>query len=95
MSLFYCSSYSKDTKDYFENLAQQYPNFHFQIVISKPSDLYQGHRGHITEYLTKDFTSASDISAYLCGNRQMIEEGIQVLKNLGCLPDHLYHEKFY
>jgi NAD(P)H-flavin reductase len=88
--------YSNDVywKDYFEKLAAQHPNFHFDLVLSKPDETWHGQVGHITETLEKEVPDASECSAYLCGNPGMIEEAINILKKSNCPKERIYTEEF-
>lgn len=81
-------------KDYFEKLAIDHPNFHFNLVLSKPDENWQGQTGHITDFLQKEIPDATDVSAYLCGNPKMVEEASTILVNSKCLKERIYSEKF-
>ena len=81
--------------DYFDSLAKDHPNFHFKLVLSKPSDSYTGLRGHLTDALKNEIIDASSYSVYLCGNHQMIQDATQILLDKGCPQSRIYHEKFY
>jgi NAD(P)H-flavin reductase len=88
--------YSDDVfwKDYFEKLAAEHPNFHFNLVLSKPDESWHGQVGHITDILQKEVPDASDSSAYLCGNPAMIKEASAILKNKNCPEERIYKEEF-
>jgi acetyl coenzyme A synthetase (ADP forming)-like protein len=88
--------YSDDVfwKEYFEKLAQEHPNFHFNMVLSKPDEKWKGQVGHITHTLKDEIGDASDSSAYLCGSPAMIEEASAILKNKNCPEERIYKEKF-
>ena len=79
---------------YFERLSQDYPNFRFVLVISKPDEGWHGKTGHITEVVAQDFPDASGASAYLCGNKMMIEETSNILISHGARKERVYTEKF-
>jgi acetyl coenzyme A synthetase (ADP forming)-like protein len=81
-------------KDYFEQLEKDYTNFHFKLVISKPDENWQGLKGHITDIVASDFPDASELSAYLCGNKTMIEETTNALISKGAKKERVYTEKF-
>lgn len=81
-------------KDYFEKLEAEHPNFHFNLVLSKPDENWQGQVGHITEAVKKDIPDASDCSAYLCGNPKMIDKASAILKDSNCPEERIYTEKF-
>jgi len=96
ITLYFGLRYQNDVfwQDHFKELAEKYPNFKFKLILSKPDETWQGQVGHITEYLKKDFPDASDCSAYLCGNKQMIEEASSILLSNGCHKEKIYSEKF-
>lgn len=79
---------------YFERLALDYPNFKFVMVISKPDESWTGKVGHITEVFAEDFPDASHVTAYICGNRMMIDEASNVLIARGAKKERVYTEKF-
>jgi NAD(P)H-flavin reductase len=81
-------------KDYFENLEKEYPNFHFCLAISKPDETWTGKSGLITDLVAEDFPDASECSAYLCGNKMMVEETTNILLSHNCKKEHIYSEKF-
>jgi NAD(P)H-flavin reductase len=81
-------------KDYFENLEKEYPNFHYNLAISKPDETWTGKTGHITDLVAQDFPDTSECSAYLCGNKIMVEETTNILAAHGCKKERIYSEKF-
>jgi len=81
-------------KDYFENLEKEYPNFHYVLAISKPDETWTGKTGHVTDLVAQDFPDASECSAYLCGNKMMVEETSNILLSKGCKKERIYSEKF-
>lgn len=84
-------------QEYFEKLSQSHPNFTFKLCLSQPDDNWNGNRGRITQIFKQDVASnpISNSSAYICGNKNMIEDGVQLLKELGCPENHIYYEKYY
>ena len=81
-------------KEYFENLEKEYPNFHYVLAISKPDETWTGKTGHITDLVAQDFPDASECSAYLCGNKLMVEETTNILLSHNCKKERIYSEKF-
>jgi len=80
--------------DYFQKQAEANPNFKYKLVLSRPDDAWQGASGHVTDLIKTDFPDASECAAYLCGNKQMIEEATILLLAQGCLKERIYAEKF-
>jgi NAD(P)H-flavin reductase len=81
-------------QDYFKTLEQKHPNFKFKLVLSAPDESWHGPIGHITEIVVSDHSDARDVSAYLCGNKMMIEQASEVLLTHGCPKERIYSEKF-
>ncbi len=81
-------------QEYFEKMSQDYPNFNFVLVISKPDTIWQGKSGHITNFISQDFPNAVDLAAYLCGNISMIKEVTDMLISCGLANEKIYTEKF-
>lgn len=81
-------------QEYFDKLSQDYPNFKFILVISKPDAVWQGKAGHITDFVAQDFPDASGLTAYLCGNKLMVEETTNALCSRGLAKEKIYTEKF-
>ncbi len=81
-------------QDYFKDLARQHPNFNYKVVLSKPDEGWQGLSGHITDIVDKEVANASDCAAYLCGNKQMVEEASKILLAKGCPKERIYSERF-
>jgi len=63
----------------FNELASKFPEFTYDIVLSKEPD-WQGISGHVHQvYLDKYADSGPDIHFYLCGWSQMIDEAVENL----------------
>jgi acetate---CoA ligase (ADP-forming) len=94
--LYFGLRYQNDVfwQERFNQLVEKYPNFKFKLVLSKPDETWQGQAGHITDFLKNDLQDASNCSAYICGNKQMIEEATNVLMEKGCPKERIYFEKF-
>jgi acetate---CoA ligase (ADP-forming) len=80
--------------DHFKKLEEQYPNFKYKLVLSKPGDDWTGYTGHLTDFVKKEFANASKCSAYICGNKAMVEEATQILLQCGCPTDRIYQERY-
>lgn len=62
-----------------------------EIVLSKPSETWQGLRGHVGDVVSGDLTGWE---VYLCGNVKMVEEMVARVKNMGVLDEDISFEKF-
>lgn len=81
-------------QEHFQKLSEEHPNFSFKLALSKPDESWHGLSGHITELVDKDFPDASEVSAYLCGNKAMIDQATEILASHGCPKERIYSEKF-
>jgi NAD(P)H-flavin reductase len=80
---------------YFDQMQAEKSNFQFKMVLSQPSDHWQGVVGHITDLLKAEYKDLSKDSAYLCGNGKMIIEATELLKQLKMPESKIYFEKFF
>ncbi|MBS1815057.1 MAG: NADH:ubiquinone reductase (Na(+)-transporting) subunit F [Acidobacteria bacterium] len=80
-------------EDYFEELATQYPNFHFHVALSSPleSDTWDGHTGFIHDVVLekhlREHASPASAEYYLCGPPMMIKACTRMLAEAG-VPEH-------
>lgn len=86
--------------DYFEALAERFPNFSFHVALSEPEpeDNWQSHTGFIHEalrdtYLKKQ-TDLSRIEFYLCGPPPMIQAGTEMLRTLNVRSEQVAYDEF-
>lgn len=61
-------------KNILDGWQESYPNFHYSIILSKPSDFWQGKTGHVTEHIQEEIPNLETHAFYLCGNRHMIRD---------------------
>ncbi len=78
----------------FQDLVENFENFHFHPVISRAVDGWTLCRGRVTDCLA-NHELLPDAGYYLCGGKPMIESVIQVLQERGVKPEHIHHEKFF
>lgn len=81
-------------KDYFNDLSKQHGNFSYEIAVNNPDPKWDGPIGFVTDVVKNDFPDASKCSAYLCGNKFMIEDVSKVLIERGCPEERIYFEKY-
>jgi len=58
-------------KDYFENLAKQYPNFFVHIALTQPSPEWTGHVGRVQTLVPQIVQDWTTRKVYVCGNPAM------------------------
>lgn len=81
----------------FKGWKEKYPNFNFEVVLSKPETSWEGKSGHITECI-KELAgkgSKDKVSVYLCGSSQMISDVKQSLAEINFPHDKIYFEKYF
>ncbi len=86
--------------DEFEQLAAEFENFDWRVVLSEPerSDNWQGHTGFIhkviyDEYLA-EHPAPEDCEYYLCGPPLMIKAVLAMLDNLGVDAESIHYDDF-
>lgn len=97
MTLFWGLRYEEDVfwKKEFDALAARYPNFHFTITLSRPTDRWMGARGRVTEHVVGETPRLTESEFYLCGNRQMIVDMKGLLTDNGVPPEQIFTEAFF
>lgn len=81
-------------QDHFKELEKKYPNFKYKLVLSKPDEDWAGYRGHLTDFVKQEFPDASKCSAYICGNRAMVDEAVAILSANNCPINRIYQERY-
>jgi len=79
----------------FEILAQKYPNFHFTLTLSQPSDAWKGEQGRVTALLPKQSFNPATTDVYICGGKGMIDDVRAIFLQKEFAPSHLYFEQFF
>ncbi len=81
----------------FEQLQNQYPNFHYMLILSQPHTTGQsaGWRGgHVQDYLFSQ-QNLKDAEYYVCGNKAMVADIRAKLKAAGVQDNQVKSELFY
>lgn len=79
--------------DYWQELADNYPNFTYTITLSKPPEEWTLARGRVTDVLATDAIDPTT-HFYLCGSTKMLTDVMAVLAGRGVDAAHIHHEKF-
>ncbi len=81
-------------QDEFQQLADEYPQFHFHPVLSQPGAEWPLCTGRVTDCLfVHELTPAAQY--YLCGSSAMIEDTTRLLTERGVEKELIHREKFY
>lgn len=79
----------------FRLLEKQFPNFQFQLILSKAPLDWPLHHGHVTDWLTQHILDYTHTGYYLCGNQNMIEAVKTLLTTKQVDPALIHHERFF
>jgi len=81
--------------DNLERLAEEYPNFVFDIVLSKPGTEWDLCTGHVQDCLSRDFVGGMEgWEGYVCGNPERVVDICEKLESLGMKKENIHYEKF-
>jgi len=85
--------------DNLARLAEIYPNFVYDLVLSQGSGEWSLCRGHVQDCLSKDFATIDEKGmnewvAYVCGRPDKVLAISEKLVALGMNKNDIYHEKF-
>lgn len=82
--------------DNLHRLMEAYPNFVFDIVLSRPGEEWNLCKGHVQDCLSRDFDQEGlgGWEAYVCGMPQKVMDIRVKLEELGMKSESIYHEKF-
>ncbi len=111
INLFWGLPYFKDVflLDEFKRLAQERPNFHFKICLSRETDLtaikeedrQYFNLGHVDKGMNEfcltaniGLSNLSQVDFYLCGDREVVESLKNHLQSKGANEENIIFEKF-
>jgi ferredoxin-NADP reductase len=78
----------------FLELAAKHANFHYLPTLSRPDESWKGLRGYVQEHVRGIASGRSDMHAYICGLRNMVEANRALLKELGWDRKSIVYERF-
>lgn len=86
-----------DTETYYfdelKSLSEEYSNFIFTPVISRPSDSWEGETGYCQNIVFRDLTDTS-LRVYVCGRTETVKSITESLIEKGYKKEHIFFEKF-
>lgn len=79
----------------FRMLEKQFPNFHFDLVLSKAPEGWPLCSGRVTDCLRTHHQTFTNIGYYMCGNHAMIQDVNAFLAQNGVAKQNIHHERFF
>ncbi len=82
--------------DELREMEKQLMEFAYIPTLSRePEDSsWEGERGRVTALIKNNIAEKSDIDVYICGNAEMVESSLDLLKEKGIPDDQIYFDKF-
>ncbi|MTI54060.1 NADH:ubiquinone reductase (Na(+)-transporting) subunit F [Geosporobacter ferrireducens] len=82
----------EDMKDFENRLS----NLKYYPILSRPreEDQWTGDVGRVTDLIKQHIEDGSNMEAYLCGSKAMIESTVEALKQKGVPEEAIYYDKF-
>jgi ferredoxin-NADP reductase len=86
-------------REYFEEVARKYPNFHYLITLSRPNEGWKGATGYVQEHVKKILESRSgagkdEMDAYICGLNEMVSANRKLLTEYGWDKKQIVFERY-
>jgi ferredoxin-NADP reductase len=82
-------------REEFESIAARFPNFHYEITLSRPLETWTGHSGYVQDRVREIAGTRKDMHAYVCGLNEMVSSVRKLLKEeLGWERKHVIYERY-
>lgn len=81
-------------REEFEHLASLHHNFQFVPTLSRPGEGWHGPAGYVQEHITRLLDSRTDVDAYICGLRTMVDEVSTALERHGLDRSAICFERY-
>lgn len=78
----------------FRLLERDHPNFHYIPTLSRENTAWTGARGYVQEHVERLAAGRTDMSAYICGLKDMVAANRDLLKKLGWDRKSILYERF-
>ncbi|MDZ4802026.1 MAG: FAD-binding oxidoreductase [Bryobacteraceae bacterium] len=78
----------------FEQLAREYPNFHFLPTLTQPGPEWTGLTGRVQPHVLSALGDRRDVDVYICGLKAMVDDMRAQLKELGLDRKRIISEKY-
>jgi ferredoxin-NADP reductase len=80
--------------DEFLGLAREHANFHYLPTLSRENPGWTGARGYVQEHVRPLAQGRTDMDAYICGLKNMVQANRELLKSLGWERKSVLYERF-
>ncbi len=79
-----------------EDVAKELTNFSYVLTLSRVPDHlpWKGERGRVTSLIEQRIPEGADLDVYICGNPDMVDSSIEILKTKGIPEKQIYFDKF-
>ncbi|MBI4439464.1 FAD-dependent oxidoreductase [Candidatus Woesearchaeota archaeon] len=81
-------------KEYVDDILKEYQNFSVIPVMSQPKGKWKGYVGRVTSFIDVAIEPKEDTQAYLCGQKEMVEQVKDSLINRGMNKENVFLEKW-
>jgi ferredoxin-NADP reductase len=78
----------------FLDMERKHPNFHYLATLSRDNEGWTGARGYVQEHVARIVGNRTDVDAYICGLRDMVQANRDMLKGLGWDRKSILFERF-
>jgi len=94
--LVFGTRYAEDLyyNDQFLEMERKHPNFHYVSTLSRDNEGWTGARGYVQEHVAKIVGTRTDMDAYICGLRDMVQANRDMLKGIGWDRKAIMFERF-
>jgi Na+-transporting NADH:ubiquinone oxidoreductase subunit F len=96
MSLHWGMRHVEDTfwVEDFRMLEKEFPNFHFDLVLSQPPEGWPLCKGHVNDCIAAHYDSLEKTGFYICGSVRMVTDMTALLESKHVKPECIHHERF-
>ncbi len=77
-----------------EKIHAIYPNFTYNITVSRPEDNWTGTRGRVTDWLETNLTTPLQTQVYICGVGDMVTDTVTLCEKVGMAKEDIHFEKY-
>lgn len=82
--------------DELKNLEKELPAFTYIPTLSRVPDKtpWEGERGRVTALIENHIAKGAELDVYICGNAEMVESCLEILREKGISEEYTYFDKF-